>query len=494
LGALLYEALGGPTTKSPDASLPPLRQFNRRVSVGLSDIIQKCLHDRPAFRYREAADLASDLRRHLSNLSLRGVPNRSVTERWRKWRRRRPAALSRSLILLVVAASVLLAAGSLGLSYRQRLRDIDAALSHGQTALARREFTEAGDALRRGLSLADHLPGTARQRAMLAGELAVTRKSQKVDELHRLAEMIRFRYGLALPPPEEARSLIQLGRALWDERDHLMEPLAKPDEPGSDDQTRRDLLDLIVLWADLRVRFAPAGEAVPAKQDALRILTAAANLLGTYPALERLRRAYGLELGLENAPAAPPFQAGSAWEHFDLGKSYLRSGDIVLAAGAFHSGLALRPQDFWLNFYDGLCAYRLKHFEDAVSAFRVSIALAPQAAECHYNRGLAYQALGRLDLALADYDRALKLNRDFTDAALNRGMIHYRLGDHDAARADLKRALTSAQGQQARGTIHYNLALVELAAGNRKSCAANVQAALELGYPDAEELSHRLDR
>ena len=93
---------------------------------------------------------------------------------------------------------------------------------------------------------------------------------------------------------------------------------------------------------------------------------------------------------------------------------------MTSASQEFHIGLALRPQDFWLNFYEGLCAYQLKRFEEAVNAFRVAIALSPEAAECYYNRGLAYQALGRLDEAMADYGRALKINEQFTDAALNR--------------------------------------------------------------------------
>ncbi len=111
--------------------------------LGLSDIIQKCLCPHPGDRYRDATALANDLRRHLSNLPLRGVPNRSLAERWRKWRRRRPAALSRSLIVLILASSLLVAVGSLGFSYRQRIHDIDSALAQGRTLLEHHQFREA---------------------------------------------------------------------------------------------------------------------------------------------------------------------------------------------------------------------------------------------------------------------------------------------------------------------------------------------------------------
>jgi tetratricopeptide (TPR) repeat protein len=287
-------------------------------------------------------------------------------------------------------------------------------------------------------------------------------------------------------------SLIRLGRAIWQGRNNLLQPLGNRNTPAVDDETRADLIDLMVLWADSRVRFASVTKAVEANREALRILGEVETLLGSSPSLERQRRECASALGLENGARTVASRASSAWDHFDLGKSHLRSGDLTLALREFHLGVALRPQDFWLNFYEGLCAYRLERFDDAVNAFRVAIALSPEAAECHYNRGLAYQATGRLELALADYDRALELNENFTDAALNRGMVRYRLGRHGAARDDLNRALALAPNRRVRGIVHYNLALIDLAVGNRKSCAANVQSALELGNPDAQELSQQL--
>ena len=53
-------------------------------------------------------------------------------------------------------------------------------------------------------------------------------------------------------------------------------------------------------------------------------------------------------------------------------------GDLAGAADEFQAALDLRPQDFWPNFYQGLCAYQLGRFDDAIDAFRVCIALAPE--------------------------------------------------------------------------------------------------------------------
>jgi serine/threonine protein kinase len=103
LGLLLYEALGGalPAQGEP----PPLHRRNPDVGVGLSDLIGKCLAPDPAARYPSAGAVAADLRRHMDDLPLQGVANRSPGERWRKWRRRRPYALLVGVLLALVGST-----------------------------------------------------------------------------------------------------------------------------------------------------------------------------------------------------------------------------------------------------------------------------------------------------------------------------------------------------------------------------------------------------
>jgi serine/threonine protein kinase/tetratricopeptide (TPR) repeat protein len=490
LGMLLYGALGGPVPESCAEPVPPLHRCNARVSVGLADIIHKCLCQDPRGRYRDAAGLAGDLRRHLGQLPLRGVPNRSWAERWRKWRRRRPAALSRGLFLLLLGG----AAGALWLPYRQRRHDAEAALARGQEFLGRHQYAEAADAARRGLALLDHLPAVDRPRRALAAALDRAERGGKAAELHRLAEVIRFRYGPAPPPAEEAQALLRLGRRIWQGRDLLMRRIGGAPEADAEGTVRTDLLDLIIVWTDLRRRYVAAPEAREAAQEALHTLEEAEALLGPSPSLERERADCARVIGLDRPPPGPAARPQSAWGHYDLGRSYLRAGKLDLAAEEFRLGLDLRPQDFWLNFYQGLCDYRLGHFEGAVNAFRVCIALSPETAECYYNRGLAYQALGQLEGALSDYNRALALNRKLTDAALNRGIVHYRQGRYAEALADLERARAATSSRTALGVIHYNRALVHLARKDQRAAAASVRAAIGLGNTDAPELLRRLDR
>src|SRR5262249_10556143 len=180
LGLLLCEALGG--------ALPPLgraaswlRERNPQVTVGLADILGKCLADDPRQRYPSAQALADDLRRHLADLPLRGVPNRSLRERWRKWRRRRPSAPA--LLGLVLAA---LGGAGLALAYvGQEADKARAALQEGQEHLQRRDYGPAGAAFRRGLAGAEGLPLHRDLTEELRGQLRLLRRVEAAQELHR---------------------------------------------------------------------------------------------------------------------------------------------------------------------------------------------------------------------------------------------------------------------------------------------------------------------
>jgi serine/threonine protein kinase/Flp pilus assembly protein TadD len=481
LGLLLDEALGGRRPEANGGPWTPLHHRNPRVSVGLADIIQKCLQPDTRARYPDAAALAADLRRHLDDLPLRGVPNRSLAERWRKWRRRRPHALTRVLILMTAVLTTTAASLLLWDAYRLRVHEIGTALASGRADRGRHHYQEAAEALRRGLALAGNLPAVGSYRRALGDELALALRDERAADLHRLVELIGFRYGIEPPPPEEARTLVRRGQALWGARRGLLAPGGGRCESEVERGIGADLLDFALIWADLRVRSAPATEADDARREALRMLEEAEDLLGPSPAIDRERRTYAGPLGRAGPSLVPAALPKSAWEHYDRGRSYLRSGQIAPAAEQFRLGLEQRPEDFWLNFYLGLCAYRLGRNEDAVQAFCACVALSPRA-ECFYNRALAHEALGRTARALRDYSRALQRDPALTEAALNRGILSYHERHLDEAAADLRQALTTASGRGILGIIHYNLALVDQARGDRAAALVNFEAASKFGY------------
>jgi serine/threonine protein kinase/Flp pilus assembly protein TadD len=490
LGVLLYEALGGSV---PAAEAVPLCRKNPQVSLGLSDLIHKCLRREPGDRYADAAALAADLRRHLNHVPLKGVPNRSFAERWRKWRRRRPSALPRNLILLVTAVSALVAAALLSIAYRQRVADIEAALGSGRASHEQRQYAEAAQALKRGLSLGAPTPALARLKQALQEELKRVQRDAKAAELHHLADLIRFRYSLAPKPSDEARTLLRRGQGIWDARTLLVEgPPANPRRRDVERTIRTDLLDFVTVWADLRVRLAPASKADIARREALVRLDEAIALLGPSPALGRLRAAHALALGISLPADLETSEPKSAWDHCDLGRSYLGTGDLVRASQEFQIALETRPQDFWPNFYQGLCAYQLGRFDDAIAAFRVCIALAPETAECYYNRALAHDASGQKEWALRDYTRALELDRALSAAALNRSLLLASLGRLAEATADLDHALATASDRETHFLVQYDRALVDLSRGDRPAAIVRLEAAASEGYIEATKLLKRL--
>ncbi|MDR3622669.1 MAG: serine/threonine-protein kinase [Paludisphaera borealis] len=494
LGLLLCDALGGSAAAKRAAGGKPWNRSRSVVSLGLEDVIQKCLEPRPSDRYCDAASVADDLRRHANDLPLRGVPNRSLAERWSKWRRRQPRGLSRNAAWAFAVAAVAIALLIGRAYYYQRLADIEADLKDGVQLQAQRRFTDAARVLDRGLQRAATTPGADRLRGDLSAERQRALRGRKADELHRLADIVRFRHYITSPVKAEAQRLVRDVQAAWEGRDFLLGRSSTPLAPEVERDVRADLLDLVLTWTDARVRLAAPDHADEARRQALEILDEAEPLCGPSLALNQQRRDLARALRQPESPGPPDPSPHSAREHCDLGRSLLRSGAFQQAAVEFQRAVELQPEDFWPNFYEGLCAYRLERFNEAVAAFRCCIALAPTTAECYYNRALAESALGRPTQAFRDYSRALDLDAKLTDAALNRGILSYESHRYDEAIADFNRALAATADTAALGRIHYNLALAHLARGDRAEAIASADEALAHGYNEARALRDGLNR
>jgi tetratricopeptide (TPR) repeat protein len=169
----------------------------------------------------------------------------------------------------------------------------------------------------------------------------------------------------------------------------------------------------------------------------------------------------------------------------------LEAGDLAAAAAEFERAVDGRPQDFWPHYYQGVCAYRGRHYAEAVAAFGVCTALAPGVAECYHNRGLARLALGQSDRARRGFDRALELKPTLAAAAFNRGLLAYHAHEYAAAEQDLRSAL--AHGADA-ALVYYNLALVHVARRDNAQALEAVQHSLRHNpdYPEALDLRARL--
>ena len=289
--------------------------------------------------------------------------------------------------------------------------------------------------------------------------------------------------------------MLERGREIWNARACLMTPVPGRQEPELEDQIRTDLIDIITIWAAFRVQTAPVAEQSEARREALCALDQAAATLGSSPSLERLRLAYGKALGRATSAADAGtrlLEPRTAWEHCDLGRAYLRDDAYARAAVEFQRAVDLRPHDFWPNFYQGLCAFKLGRFEDASMPFRVCISLAEYPAECYYNRALAYEALGRNDDAVADYTRALRVRSTAHRCGLEPGHPPLRRGTLFGRRRRPLPGIATATGRERRGVIYFNRALVSLARDDRPAALADLKAAGDCGYARARELSDRL--
>src|SRR5262249_45226146 len=187
-GGPRYEARAARPPRPLEAPPARLERCNRQVTTGVADLIHKCLAREPRDRYPDAAALAVDLRRHLANLPLCGVANRSLVERCRKWRRRRPHLFGLTGMLfaaLVAGLTVGSAVWSWDRSHReQRLREAEAALVSGRALIQGKRHAEAVHTLTHGLAVAEQFGGDRKLREALARQVLLARRAGQAHDLH----------------------------------------------------------------------------------------------------------------------------------------------------------------------------------------------------------------------------------------------------------------------------------------------------------------------
>ena len=461
------------------------------MSVGLADVVARCLSQAPEERYAQAGALAADLRRHLAHLPLQGVVNRDLGERWRKWRQRRPQALIRAGAALLALLALVICMGLWEVHLREQTRLAQQALAEGEDLLGRGDAEAAARAFQRGQKTG-WFPGGAPLRQRLAAQertaaAALREQHQQKNrqrlsaELSRLADSLRFFWDVDTLPLPAVRTLEQRCASLWEKR------WALPDA-GPTERERNDLIELPGLWAQLEARLADPKQQPEAAARALQRLDEMKQALGPsltldleLPALcawvEGPRRGDAANrLGLlhPRASAAPRGQGGSG-------------GRLLQRCG--------RPpaRRLLAELLPGACAHRLRQDEEAVAAFRTCIALAPQAAPCYLNRALALLRLNRTGPVLADLDRAIHLAPDLADAWLQRGLVLAKARRLDDALHDLHRAVELG-GDPAR--CHYNLAQVYRARGETAQAVRHARQALQSqpGHAGARQLLEALTK
>ncbi len=171
---------------------------------------------------------------------------------------------------------------------------------------------------------------------------------------------------------------------------------------------------------------------------------------GPSPALSRDLNSYLLALGQSSdVPSVEIPAPRTAWEHYELGRSYLRSHEPEPALREFRRAVEMKPDEFWPYFSLATCALDLGQYEEGrVVADRLRRAwLRGRPSVTTTCRGMRGPAPGG-PRAAADYSHALKLNPAFTDAAVNRGVLALLAGRHAEAASDFRiaeRALPASE-------------------------------------------------
>ena len=494
LGRVLSEALAGALPPVGAGASDWLRRSNPLVSAGLADLIAKCLSAAPEDRYADAALLAADLRRHLNHLPLAAVKNRSLAERWNKWRRRRPHALLVLLLGIAACGAGLLVA----VQVRKQFGQAEIALEEGRSLIAEHRYAEATSTLRQGLGLTEPMYRSSELSQQLEAELRMAERAQAAQELHQFIDRTRVLCSSDGLKVEELRQLESQARRFWNLRRWFVERITAPTPWELMRRRRMDVLDLAILWTGLRVRLADEKDKPAAHRRALEILTQAETLTGESGVLWHARRNHAVALKMEalakqaeeEAAAAPPT---SAWEYAAAGHALWEAGRLQEANAYFEQALRHEPQTLWVNFCYGRCAYQLGRWEDAAAAFTACVSLAPASAWCFYNRGQAWTRLGRPDRARNDFDRALSLDATLTQAVLDRGRLNLDERRWSEAADDFQNALDHGGDPAA---AHFGLALVEAGQGRREAARTSLQRALQFDpqLPEALSLRESLDR
>jgi serine/threonine protein kinase/tetratricopeptide (TPR) repeat protein len=424
LGVILYELLTGaqpfPVRTGPvDAILPTMiadrlgpppdvRRANPAASPAVASIVFHCLEPAPGRRYQSARELQEDLQRQLDDRSLRHAPEPSVRERLGKWMRRHPRLTSSTTVGLV-AMTLLLGAGLALVAGHRKY----------QSAVAAESYRRLGDERRQAIALL----------TMAYVDLAL------VEEGLGFCRSAAERYGVL------------------DGRSWLDHPLATNLPPADRAQLRRDLGDLLVLWAQALTRRGKSSQGGLRSDD---LDTAAVQLEraeGCYgrdavPRALLLARADLARLAgrpedevhrLRAAAEAVPLRTDR--ERLLVDPDQIDSELRSRLVSDMEAIVSSHPQDFAVWVALGNCNVRLGRPRDGLAAFNVAVAMAPRLYWPRYNRGLHLLERQEFSQALEDFDAVVDQRSDLPSAFLNRALAKLGLGDAQGAVDDLTRCL-----------------------------------------------------
>lgn len=427
LGLMLYVALLGVCVPEGKPEIAKLKKANPAVSAGLAAILARCLADDQRDRYPDCQTLAEDLRRHELNLPLRGV-NNSWSDRWRKWRNRRPHSLP--LIVLLGGFCGIAAAGGFKFysTAEESRKQAEAALFDGQNLQGKGQHEAAIHRFLAGKELAEQGRGNAALVTLLNARMLQTQRMLKAEELSKMVQLMRFASLLERPNRRFLWVMETAGRKIWGEREILLDDSTGKLEAATEQAIRDQLQEFVLLWCAQHIEIVPREHTARARADVRTMIAEAELLFGPTVALDLARERLGEVHGDRVAPTV-------TWEYCAVGREAMTKGDLTSANRAFQLALEREPLGFAANFHLGVCALRQKQYERALRSFSYCAGQDPKPS-CFLLRGQAYAALGETDSALRDFAFAIEKFPQLATAYEARAKVHRSLGRTTEADAD----------------------------------------------------------
>ncbi|MCA9063892.1 MAG: tetratricopeptide repeat protein, partial [Planctomycetaceae bacterium] len=377
---------------------PSVRRINPGVSWGTESIVHRCLSPDPKRRYQSAAELLQDLDNQLKNRPLRFAPDRSISERTRKWFRRHPRLWSVGGVTSLSAILV----GTLGLAaYRY------------QTELQQTEAIAVFDQLETQFQ-------SVRSEALTA--------AVGTSDVHDAKTSMRTwidsaRNGVPLPPGPGMKPLPALRIELLDRE--------RQERTRGMTSEMTQLLEAVELWRNNRRQVLPGPpEEIEVSDDQTAFYKALRCMV-------QRRTEEAIHLLKELVSRHPE----SFSDNFLYGLCLLQVNHWEEAEHTFTTCTLIEPENRHAWFHRGLTRLYAERVEGAIEDFRKALSMKPRWPEASYNLALSYWKHGNPDEALEQTRLARQSGHPATRTYFLESKLLKELGRNEESAAMRKRGL-----------------------------------------------------
>jgi serine/threonine protein kinase/Tfp pilus assembly protein PilF len=387
------------------ATPPSLRDHNPQVSPAVETIVQHLLAPDPQKRYRSAAQVVTDLDRHMRNLPLQYAAN-SWPERGRKWLRRNPRALPVFGLALTLLAAIGIGVALVRAKNAQR---------HEEAVNQSRIFPEHLPAIRVDLSSINDAPARA-------------------DGIRHCRDLLA-RYAVLTNPKWREESRVQSLDA--DKKREVIEDVGEALHLLARAEWRQVKIDAPV---DARQE----AEEIRKLQELAKTCFEANKLPPSFWTLDaELAEAVGDQVaqqsGVENTKSAT---LTTARDYYLEGTAALWRGQALEAREFLEAAIARKPDHYAAHFSHGYASQLLRDFPRAMTHYRIAADLRVDDYRPYFNRGVILLLQGRHPEAVKEFDKAIAINPGHGESYRHRAVALIGGKHWEKAIEDLDQALT----------------------------------------------------